>query len=212
MRPRAMSRTPRFQCSVHCDRAARRERQSVAIAQVVTVRGPAGRATQTGSRRRYGNGYHAVFFWKDRAGVVHLQGVAELTGGAGGGQSAAFVLPDGYRPAAGSRLSARPILRATLTCTPPTVVWNPCSAALAPRRWTGSASGPDQPPSPQTTLDVVRRTHAAQARSAAGRAPLLAHSSALVTDDSRVRSSSEGAVSEVFDERGREVSRFSVRA
>ncbi|MEA2131127.1 MAG: hypothetical protein QOJ85_4018 [Solirubrobacteraceae bacterium] len=55
--------------------------------------------------RNYGNGYDAVGFWKDRGGVVHLQGVAELTGGAGGGQSAAFILPDGYRPPAARRFT-----------------------------------------------------------------------------------------------------------
>ena len=55
--------------------------------------------------RNYGNGYDAVGFWKDRSGVVHLQGVAELTGGAGGGQSAAFILPDGYRPPAARRFT-----------------------------------------------------------------------------------------------------------
>lgn len=48
--------------------------------------------------RNYGNGYQPVGFWKDRAGIVHLEGVAELYGGAGGGQPAAFILPDGYRP------------------------------------------------------------------------------------------------------------------
>jgi hypothetical protein len=55
--------------------------------------------------RNYGNGYDAVGFWKDRGGGVHLQGVAELTGGAGGGQSAAFILPDGYRPPAARRFT-----------------------------------------------------------------------------------------------------------
>jgi hypothetical protein len=57
------------------------------------------------SWRNYGNGYDAAGFWKDRGGVVHLQGVAELTGGAGGGQSAAFILPDGYRPPAARRFT-----------------------------------------------------------------------------------------------------------
>jgi hypothetical protein len=57
------------------------------------------------SWRNYGNGYDAAGFWKDRGGVVHLQGVPELTGGAGGGQSAAFILPDGYRPPAARRFT-----------------------------------------------------------------------------------------------------------
>jgi hypothetical protein len=48
--------------------------------------------------RNYGNGYQAVGFWKDRGGVVHLEGVAELFGGAAGGQPSAFILPAGYRP------------------------------------------------------------------------------------------------------------------
>jgi len=51
------------------------------------------------SWRNYGNGYQAVGFWKDRGGVVHLEGVAELFGGAGGGQPAALrfveIRPDG---------------------------------------------------------------------------------------------------------------------
>lgn len=50
--------------------------------------------------RNYGNGYQAVGFWKDRGGVTHLEGAAELFGGAAGGQPPAFVLPDGYRPTA----------------------------------------------------------------------------------------------------------------
>jgi hypothetical protein len=50
--------------------------------------------------RNYANGYQAVGFWKDRGGGVHLQGVAELTGGSGGGQPPAFILPVGYRPGA----------------------------------------------------------------------------------------------------------------
>jgi hypothetical protein len=50
--------------------------------------------------RNYGNGYQAVGFWKDRGGVVHLEGVAELFGGSGGAQSAAFILPVADRPAA----------------------------------------------------------------------------------------------------------------
>jgi hypothetical protein len=57
------------------------------------------------SWHNYSNGYQAVGFWKDRAGVVHLEGVAELTGGAGGSQPAAFVLPDGYRPPADRRFT-----------------------------------------------------------------------------------------------------------
>jgi hypothetical protein len=49
----------------------------------------------------YGNGYQAVGFWKDRGGVVHLEGVAELTGGSGGAQPmTVFILPVGYRPSA----------------------------------------------------------------------------------------------------------------
>ncbi len=48
--------------------------------------------------RNYGNGYQLVGYWKDRGGVVHLEGVAELFGGAAGGQPAAFILPEGYRP------------------------------------------------------------------------------------------------------------------
>jgi len=52
------------------------------------------------SWRNYGNGHGAVGFWKDRGGIVHLEGVAELFGGAGGAQPAAFILPEGYRPAA----------------------------------------------------------------------------------------------------------------
>ena len=55
--------------------------------------------------RNYGNGYQAVGFWKDRGGVVHLEGVAELTGGSGGAQPAAFVLPHGYRPPADRRFT-----------------------------------------------------------------------------------------------------------
>jgi hypothetical protein len=50
--------------------------------------------------RNYGNGYQPVGFWKDRAGIVHLEGMAELFGGSGGGQPAAFILPAAYRPAA----------------------------------------------------------------------------------------------------------------
>jgi hypothetical protein len=57
------------------------------------------------SWRNYANGYEAVGFWKDRGGVVHLQGLAELAGGAAGGQPAAFILPDGYRPAAARRFT-----------------------------------------------------------------------------------------------------------
>jgi hypothetical protein len=45
-------------------------------------------------------GRQAVGFWKDRGGVVHLEGVAELFGGVGGGQPVAFILPVGYRPSA----------------------------------------------------------------------------------------------------------------
>ena len=52
------------------------------------------------SWRNFGNGYQTVQFWKDRGGIVHLEGVAELFGGAAGGQPAAFILPAGYRPAA----------------------------------------------------------------------------------------------------------------
>jgi hypothetical protein len=50
--------------------------------------------------RNYAGGHQAVGFWKDRGGVVHLEGTAELTGGTGGAQSAAFILPEGYRPSA----------------------------------------------------------------------------------------------------------------
>ncbi|MGN6871249.1 MAG: hypothetical protein ACTHMY_22875 [Solirubrobacteraceae bacterium] len=50
--------------------------------------------------RNYGNGYQSVGFWKDRSGVVHLEGVAELFGGSAGSQPAAFILPPAYRPAA----------------------------------------------------------------------------------------------------------------
>ena len=50
--------------------------------------------------RNFGTGYQPVGFWKDRGGIVHLEGVAELYGGAGGGQPAAFILPEGYRPSA----------------------------------------------------------------------------------------------------------------
>jgi hypothetical protein len=57
--------------------------------------------------RNYGNGYQAVGFWKDKGGVVHLEGLAELTGGAGGSQPAVFVLPAGYRPAAIREFSIR---------------------------------------------------------------------------------------------------------
>jgi hypothetical protein len=57
------------------------------------------------SWRNFGNGYQPVGFWKDRSGVVRLEGVAELTGGVGGAQPAAFVLPDGYRPAADRRFT-----------------------------------------------------------------------------------------------------------
>jgi hypothetical protein len=49
--------------------------------------------------RNYGNGFQPVGFWKDAAGVVHLEGVAELFGGSAGGQPPAFILPVGYRPA-----------------------------------------------------------------------------------------------------------------
>jgi hypothetical protein len=59
------------------------------------------------SWRNYGNGYQAVGFWKDRGGVVHLEGVAELFGGAGGGQPAVFILPPGYRPAATRQFPVR---------------------------------------------------------------------------------------------------------
>jgi hypothetical protein len=52
------------------------------------------------SWRNFGNGYQPVGFWKDRGGVVHLEGMAELFGGSGGGQPAAFLLPPGYRPTA----------------------------------------------------------------------------------------------------------------
>jgi hypothetical protein len=48
--------------------------------------------------RNYGDGYQPVGFWKDRGGVVHLEGVAELFGGSGGAQPAAFILPVAYRP------------------------------------------------------------------------------------------------------------------
>ena len=50
--------------------------------------------------RNYGNGYQPVGFWKDRGGVVRLEGVAELFGGSGGSQPRAFILPAAYRPAA----------------------------------------------------------------------------------------------------------------
>jgi len=73
------------------------------VNEVVTVRGPAGPAGRAGTNgwfwRNYGNGFAPVGSWKDRGGVVHLEGVAELTSGTGGGQRAAFVLPPAYRPA-----------------------------------------------------------------------------------------------------------------
>jgi hypothetical protein len=50
--------------------------------------------------RSYRNGYQPVGFWKDRTGIVHLEGTAELFGGSGGAQRAAFILPVAYRPAA----------------------------------------------------------------------------------------------------------------
>ncbi len=50
--------------------------------------------------RNFGNGYQPVGFWKDRGGVVHIEGMAELFGGAGGAQPPAFILPAGYRPTA----------------------------------------------------------------------------------------------------------------
>jgi hypothetical protein len=50
--------------------------------------------------RNYGNAYQPVGFWKDRTGIVHLEGMAELFGGSGGGQPAAFILPADYRPTA----------------------------------------------------------------------------------------------------------------
>lgn len=57
--------------------------------------------------QNYGNGYQPVGFWKGRDGVVHLEGVGEQTGGAGGANPAAmFILPDGYRPTAIRRFSA----------------------------------------------------------------------------------------------------------
>jgi hypothetical protein len=55
--------------------------------------------------RNAGNGLQPVGFWKDRGGVVHLEGTAELYGGASGGQGAAFILPAGYRPAATRRFT-----------------------------------------------------------------------------------------------------------
>jgi hypothetical protein len=57
--------------------------------------------------RNYGNGYQAVGYWKDKAGVVHLEGLAQLTGGVGGSQPGVFVLPVGYRPTAIREFSIR---------------------------------------------------------------------------------------------------------
>jgi hypothetical protein len=72
---------------------AAEERQCTAVAQFCSG--------ANGWRwRNYGNGYQPVGFWKDRGGVVHLEGVAELFGGAAGGQPAALILPPAYRPAA----------------------------------------------------------------------------------------------------------------
>jgi hypothetical protein len=57
--------------------------------------------------RSYGNGYQPVGYWKDKSGIVHLEGLAELTGGGGGGQPGVFVLPSGYRPSAIREFSIR---------------------------------------------------------------------------------------------------------
>jgi hypothetical protein len=63
--------------------------------------------------RNYRNGYQAVGFWKDKGGVVHLEGLAELYGGMAGAQPKIFVLPEGYRPSAirelGIRVSDTPL-------------------------------------------------------------------------------------------------------
>ena len=58
--------------------------------------------------RNFGNGVQPVGFWKDRGGVVHLQGTAEQTSAGPGPRAAAiFVLPDGYRPAARRSFTVR---------------------------------------------------------------------------------------------------------
>ena len=58
--------------------------------------------------RSFGNGLQPVGFWKDRGGVVHLQGTAEQTSSGPGNRAAAiFVLPEGYRPAARRSFTVR---------------------------------------------------------------------------------------------------------
>jgi hypothetical protein len=62
------------------------------------------RATST----PFGNSFQAVRFWKDRGGVVHLEGTAEQTfSGPGMRARAIFLLPAGYRPAARLRFAVR---------------------------------------------------------------------------------------------------------
>ena len=64
--------------------------------------------------RSFGNGLQPVGFWKDRGGVVHLQGTAEQTSsGPGRRAEAIFVLPEGYRPAARRSFTVRGFAGAT---------------------------------------------------------------------------------------------------
>jgi hypothetical protein len=64
--------------------------------------------------QNYANGYQPVGFWKDRGGVVHLEGVAQLTGGVGGAlPSAVFILPEAYRPTALREFTIRAFVAAT---------------------------------------------------------------------------------------------------
>jgi hypothetical protein len=49
--------------------------------------------------RNYGGGYEAVSYFKDRSGVVHLQGLFKSITGVSEPESSVFFLPPGYRPA-----------------------------------------------------------------------------------------------------------------
>jgi hypothetical protein len=58
-------------------------------------------AAEYANWENYGHGYASVGYWRDRTGVVHLQGVAgPHVGGFGDTGPVVFYLPEGYRPAA----------------------------------------------------------------------------------------------------------------
>ena len=81
------------------------DNQCTAIAQFCTGTNDPGGLPTPWTWRNLGAGWQPGGFWKDRAGVVHLEGLVELFGSSGGGQPPAFILPEGYRPAATRRFT-----------------------------------------------------------------------------------------------------------